>query len=559
MQERILPKVIPPTLLSLLILLASPLHLNALSSDDASYVYFSGFEADVDDPLASTNAFTEIVEDVDKITEDDGFIIDETLSDTSWFAGWEYSTITGLDSSYIRYDEDNGEYEIVYFLKTSSDDSYVFASQLQQLTSWTTILELVESGGKQAQLETENFTFLKTLSDSVICRIYFKGSHYDSISDFSVDFFYPSGANVIAYTYTISDGTTDPLFVDDEDLFTEYEEDIIEGVDELEDSNTNDSISTALSAIDDDAESAGTEALVELILQDKDTYLGELEAAVDALNDIQINIGDNDQEDDVTVYDFTLEELTDYSMPTGYIGIRPTDDIGIPVMSFDFDGLDVSSVDNIDLLVDMWDAAQDNDPQAETVNFTPTFYVDDDMDSLIDLLSLSIDEDDEGADTQGAYTIAIVFEDTYNITISGKITDPSIVGAAGNYLLASNNSEVIDEDAGWYKTWVKVVNFESPDSDWGYSPVFGSFYAGVANDDFDSPWLWADAQVLQQWIHTAESDATDGGFWAYASGTGSSSGLEGWIFIAVEASQADPQYWFIYEFNTDTFHTFNDL
>ncbi|WOO41245.1 hypothetical protein [Rubellicoccus peritrichatus] len=529
--------------------LISTLQLNALSTDDASYIYFSGSEAEVSDLLGTTNSFTDIVDDIDTTTEDDDGNLSTTLSETSWFAGWEYSTITGLDSSYISYDEDNDEYEVVYFLETSSDDSNIFGSQLQQITSSTTVLEFTEDGEDEADLSIENSTFLNTISDSIICRIYVKGSSASDVSDFSIDFFYPVDATATAYTYTISDGTTNPLSVTEEDLFTEYEEDIIEEIDELEDSDSDGTTSAVLSALEDEAETDGTEALIELILQDKDSYVGDLETVIEALNEIEIDVGD-ETEDDTTVFDLSLEELNDYGVQTG--------DVNLPIMYFDFDGLDVTSVDDTTVLSTLFDAVDNNGSTEETVTFTPDDITDDFMESLVDLLNLSIDEDDGGADTEGTYISPLIVDDTYTVTISGEITDPSIVGAAGNYLLASNNSEVIDEDTGWYDTWVGVVNFESTDSDWGYSPVFGSFYAGVANADFDSPWLWADTQVLQQWIHTIESNATDEGFWTYAVDNGEGSVLSGWVFIAVEASEADPENWFIYEFNTDTFHTFSD-
>lgn len=550
MTKRIPQKIFTPTLFSLLALVGSSLHLDALSTDDASYIYFSGSEASVSDLLGTTNSFSDIVEDVDSTTTDDDGNSTTNLSETSWFAGWEYSTITGMDSSYISYDSDNDEYEIVYFLETSSDDGNIYGSQLQQITSSTTVVEFTEDGDDEASLAIENSTFLNTISDSIICRIYFKGSSATDVSAFSIDFFYANDATVSAYTYTISDGTTDSISVDEESLFTEYEEDIIDQITELEDSDSDDTVSTVLSALEDEAETAATEELIELILQDKDTYVGDLETVLEALNEIEIDVGD-ETEDDVTVFDLSLEELNDYGVQTG--------DVNLPIMYFDFDDLDVTSVDDTTVLSTLFDAAEDNGSTEETVTFTPDDITDDFMESLVDLLNLSIDEDDGGADTEGTYTTPLVVDDTYTVTISGEITDPSFVGAEANYLLASDNSDVIDEDTGWYETWVGTVNFESTDSDWGYSSVFGAFYAGVANDDFDAPWLWADAQVLQQWIHTIESNATDEGFWTYASDNGNSNGLSGWLFFAIEASEDDPDNWYVYEFDTDTFHTFSDL
>ena len=96
------------------------------------------------------------------------------------------------------------------------------------------------------------------------------------------------------------------------------------------------------------------------------------------------------------------------------------------------------------------------------------------------------------------------------------------------------------------------------DDDWAYSDIFGFFYTGVAS--VDSPWFYPVDQNIGTWINSSDTRSTSDGFWAYAADNGdNTSGLSGWLWFAVEASEADSDNWFVYQLDTDTFHSFSDL
>ncbi|WOO41246.1 hypothetical protein [Rubellicoccus peritrichatus] len=530
---------LPVTFIYAVAFLISTLQLNALSTDDTSYIFFSGSGATVTNSSDATETFTDISDD----------------SSAAFIAGWEYGSIEGASGeSYASYDSDTGEYEATLVYLTSGDN--IFGMEVQQVEDTTPELEYTNEDDTKDTQWFDNSTLLDSLYDEILCSIYFKGSSASDVSEFSVNFYNASSTTNI-FSYSINNGVTESITTDDESTYAGYQNEILDQLVDIYADLTEDSSDTSsdihvaffdVLEFKTTTDTTAYEELVEFVLLDYDDKLDYGTEVNDELNEIYVTVDDTQ----TLVYNLSIDDFTDY---------ESTNTDSIAIMSFDFVGLDVTSVDNTTLLDTIFDAAQTYGTSDTDTEFTADTPTGDDltslMDSLVDLLNLSIDEEDDGADSQGVYTIAISTS-SYDATISGTITDPGLVSAAAtNYVLSNDNSVIIDQNSGWYGTWMGVVHFDNVNAAWGYSPVFGFFYGGVANFDSDLPWLYLDS--IQNWIHTIEPNATDEGFWAFVPDTGNPADLNGWLFFVIEASDADPDNWFIYEFNTDTFHTFGDL
>ncbi|WOO41247.1 hypothetical protein [Rubellicoccus peritrichatus] len=523
---------------------------------DFEYIYFSGDGATVTD--SGTTAFTEI-------TDDD--------TDTYWYAGFDYSSLTGMDTSYVSYDSDSGEYEIVFLFEASSDDGNIFANVLRQTNSVIQLAELVDTNDDESldeldisflsftesSLTVKNSTYIHTVADSIVCRIYAKGTSATDVSEFSIDFYYPTDVSASAYSYTITGTSSYQYFTDDEDDFDDYIREIALQAEEVAESDTDDNTSDLMELFLNYLDSDATEDLIALILSDKDTYLTDVQTVLDSMNGFEVTIDGTDY----AAFDLTLTELSDYDDLTG--------GSDLPVMSFDFDGLDVTSFssDALDiyqyvglvsstntLLTALFDAASTYGDTDSTTTFTPGDLSNKELYWLIILMDYSIDEDDDGADSQGVYSISVV-NDTYDAIISGTVTDPSIAAGLFSTLTDSDSTVIVDEDSGWYDTWMGFVNIPESDPEWPYSAMFGFFYFGAG--DVTNPWFYPVHPTLNTWIATNEALASNEGFWAYAIDIDDASVLNGWLFFAVDASEADLESWYVYEFNTDTFHAFSDL
>lgn len=508
------------------------LQAGASTTDDATYIFFSGSGATVSNASDASETFTDISDD----------------SSAAWIGGWEYSSIEGASGlSYASYDSDTDEYEVTLTYLTSGDN--ILGMEVQQMEDTTPELEYTDGDDTKDTQWFDNSILLNSIHDEVICSIYFKGSSANDVSAFSINY-YNASSSVDAYIYKINNGVTESITTDDESTYAGYQNELLDQLVDIYSDLTGDTSDTSsdihiaffdVLEFKTTTDTTAYEELVEFVLLDYDDKLDYGTEVTDELNEIYVTVDDVE----TLVYDLSIGDFIDY---------ESTNTDSVAIMSFSFDDLDVSSVDNTTLLTTLFDAAETYGTSATETQFTADAPSDDDMASLVDLLNLSIDEDDDGANSQGTYTIAISTDD-YDATISGTITDPSLVNAAANYVLSSDNTVVIDEDSGWYDAWVGLVYFDDLNATWGYSPVFGFFYSGVANFDSDLPWLYLES--IQNWIHTIESNVTGEGFWAYAPDTGNPTNPSGWIFFLVIASEADPDNWYVYEDTTGTTHVFN--
>lgn len=403
-----------------------PAKLQALDGDTSSYIFFSG----------DMTAYS-----------DDSSVFDFDITDTSgesfWYGLWDYSSIAlEEDLSTVSYDSDSDTYSVSMVYSTSSSDGNVFANYMQQWDSTTEVLE-IDSGS----LSVINSTFLNTVSDEVYLKVEWSGSAsgsgsvtdvdgtdtYDvSINSYSTDsydlyFFTPPSSTNQAYTYTITQDDTDVAVIDTSDSFSEVVAAFEAGVEALEDSGDAGSeyLEAVIDIVEGVLESAAAETAADLLLSDKDTLLADLQEALDLLNTLSLDDYDAD-----SLFSLELSAATDVDLENGnYL------DDGDAIMSFLFDSIAVDNEDE-DFLEEairyaLIESADASDSYA--VNYDLS---DDDIDSLIDLLNLSVDEDNGGVDTQGAFELTINFdEDTAIAYLEGEITDPTIVPEPGRAAL----------------------------------------------------------------------------------------------------------------------------
>lgn len=530
---------------SLLISLATPIKA---TSDEDSYIYFSGSG---ETSSGDTDVFSDLADGDDV---------------TYWISGWDYSSLTGLDSSTAKFDSDSNDYVAEFYYESSSDSSNVFGTLIQAIGDQVEV-EFTYDDDTTSTYLTDYFdsTVASIFSDSIELQIYLTGSSKESIDSFRIIIVYSTDANLTATTYSVSNDTVTVDLsdyadsVDDFDsLVSSYEEDIDEQLDSIESDASSSSdygVIQILKGIS--SETSYTDEVVEFMLLDLDDQTEAIDSVLEEINeDVEIGLTMTESFDS-TVSLVVPQDVFDLSSSTLYEfgDLSGTDDQTVLTITFLFGNLDPDSVDNTTLLDTLFSDAQEYGTSDSETTFTPTALETEDIESLVDLMNLSVDEEDGGTDSQGYY-FQDVDDGTYRLDSDGSVTDPSIADA--NYILDSDSTTVVDANSGWYDTWMGYINIADSDAEWAYSSVFGFFYMDIASEE--SPWFYPVDQNIGTWINSSDFRSTTDGFWAYAADNGDdTSGLTGWLWFSVEASEADHANWFVYELDTDTFHSFTDL
>lgn len=504
--------------------------LNA-TTDSGTYIFFSG---DLDS--SST-------------TSGDGFVItvdddDDDDDDPYWLAVWDYSSMTlEEDLSSVSYDTDTDTYTVEMIYSTTSTTGNVFANYIQQEDSTTEVLTY-----QSASLSVINSTFLNTVSDTLYTRVHWKGTAdgdgsidvssgeavYDvtinsyTVDSYAIDFYLPSSTASQAYTYEINQLSDEVLALSSGALDTSLENAILDALDALEDSDSvgSDYLEAMFDAMIGELEDDVAEAAAAFFLSDKDDFLTDLQEVIDLLNSITFN--------DSTFFDLAIEDTTDYEVLTG--------DIGDYVMTFNFntfsvnvtsDGVtstisnEVTNADNLDFLEEAVKYALIE--PVDISPFTADYSLDSsDFESLVDILNVSIDEEYDGYETAGTFYIDLESDDSDEITISGEITDPTLVDeTSSSALLTDPDVVVLDADAEWYYTWMGSVNFTN--APWLYSHM-GWFYEGEEGENANG-WYYSLHDTLGGWFYSDKDGSNEVGFWIYAVGSEDSVLVSDWYFI----------------------------
>ncbi len=472
---------------------------------------------------ASTMFFSGTVDTISDSTEvgDSTFEI-ITADSQTWVAVWDFSSMTFLeDYSLWSYDSDTDTYEAELYYETSSTDGFVFANMVQQVDSEVKFVTISDDGGYVA---VENSTYLNTLSDSLIVRVYWKGTVggvpvVELISskitvdlsnatyttdDYFIQFYQPANASSSAYTYRIDSNSDVKIEVNSDGLnaLLAY---IVEAVSEV-DSSSSISLETIEGTIDQltgDIEDVASEIYASVLLSTKTEYYSTFNALLAILNDITVSdipsaVGTTTGEG--SLLDLSLTGLNDYSMDNGLNEVYP-------LMDFKFDGLDLTSVNNasfIEKSVSYAIAKQGGSSKSLDMSLSTG-----DFDSLTDLLDLSDDDADQGLASQASFNVTLAPGNAYNVYISGTITDPSLVeDYQPSALLSDGATQALDDNDHWFLTWVGTVNAQN--EPWFYSLALGWIYELERTG-----WYYADTGSYHGWLYTHPELSTEGGFWLY--------------------------------------------